>query len=45
MNFVIQYGAVAIGQGVAGSKFVNPTAPTKLFVQGVESLTKASSAE
>ena len=44
-NFGIQYGAMAIGQAVVGSKFVDPTAPAKLFVQGVESLTNASSPE
>jgi hypothetical protein len=44
-NFGIQYGAMAIGQAVVGSKFVDPTAPAKLFVQGVESLTSASSPE
>jgi hypothetical protein len=45
VNFGIQYGAMAIGQAVVGSKFVDPTAPAKLFVQGVESLTNASSPE
>ena len=45
MNFGIQYGAIAIGQAVAGSKFVDPTAPAKLFGQGLESLITASSPE
>lgn len=45
VNFGIQYGAIAIGQAVVGSKFVNPTAPAELFVQGFESLTTASSPE
>ena len=45
VNFGIQYGAIAIGQAVVGSKFVDPTAPAKLFVQGFESLTNASSPE
>ena len=45
VNFGIQYGAMAIGQAVVGSKFVDPTAPAKLFVQGVESLTNASTPE
>ena len=45
VNFGIQYGAMAIGQAVVGSKFVDPTAPAKLFVQGFESLTNASSPE
>ena len=45
VNFGIQYGTMAIGQAVAGSKFVDPTAPAKLVVQGFESLTNASSPE
>ena len=45
MNLGIQYGAIAIGQAVAGSKFVDPTAPAKLFAKGFESLTTASSSE
>ena len=45
INFGIQYGAIAIGQAAIGSKFVDPVAPAKLFVQGVESLTTASSPE
>lgn len=45
VNFAIQYGAMAIGQCVVGSKFVDPTGPGQLFVQGVESLTTASSPE
>jgi hypothetical protein len=45
VNFGIQYGAMAIREAVVGSKFVDPTAPAKLFVQGVESLTNASSPE
>lgn len=45
MNLGIQYGAIAIGQAVAGSKFVDPTAPAKLFAKGFESLTTASSPE
>ena len=36
---------MAIGQAAVGSKVVDPTAPAKLFLQGVESLTSASSAE
>ena len=42
VNFGIQYGAIAIGQAVVGSKFVDPAAPARLFVQGVESLNNAS---
>lgn len=45
MNFGIQYGAIAIGQAAVGSKFIDPGAPAKLFGQGVESLTTASSPE
>jgi len=45
INFAIQYGAMAVGQCAVGSKFVDPTAPGKLFLQGVESLTTASSPE
>jgi hypothetical protein len=45
LNFGIQYGTMPIGQAAVGSKFVDPTAPAKLFVQGVESLTNASSPE
>ncbi len=41
VNFGIQYGAIAIGQAVVGSKFVDPTAPARLFLQGVESLNNA----
>ena len=43
VNFAIQYGAMAIGQSVVGCKSVDPTGPGKLFVQGLESLTIASS--
>lgn len=35
VNFGIQCGAMAIAQAVVESKFVDPTAPAKLFVQGV----------
>jgi hypothetical protein len=45
VNFAIQYGTMAIRQSVVGAKFVDPTAPAKLFLQGVESLTTASSPE
>ena len=47
VNFGIQYGAIAIGQGVVGSKFVDPTTPAKLFIEieGVESLITAPSPE
>ena len=45
VNLGIQYGAIAIGQAVVGSKFVDPTAPAKLFMQGVESLNNASTPE
>ena len=45
VNFGIQYGAIAIGQAVVGSKFVDPAAPARLFVQGVESLNNASTPE
>ena len=45
MNFGIQYGAIAVGQAVIGSKFADPAAPAKLFVQGFESLATASSPE
>jgi len=45
VNFVIQSGAMAIRQAVVGSKFVDPIAPAKLFVQVVELLTNASSPE
>ena len=44
-NFAIQYGAIAIGQAAAGSKFVDPVGPVSLFAQGVESLTSASTPE
>ena len=30
VNLAIQYGAMAIGQSVVGSKFVDPTGPGKL---------------
>jgi len=43
IDFGIQYGAMAIGQGIAGSKFIDPAAPTKLFGQGIESLSTTSS--
>ena len=36
LNFAIQYGAIAIGQSVGESGFVDPKAPGKLFVQSVE---------
>ena len=45
MNFGIQYGTIAIGQAVIGSKFADPAAPAKLFVQGFESLASASTPE
>ena len=45
INFAIQYGAMAVGQCAVGSKFVDPTAPGKLFVKGFESLTTASTPE
>jgi hypothetical protein len=45
INFGIQYGAMAIGQAAIGSKFVDPTAPAKLFSQGFESLLVASTPE
>ena len=45
INLVIQYGAIVIGQAVVGSKFVDTSAPAKLFLQGVESLTTAFSLE
>ncbi len=45
INFGIQYGAIAIGQAVGGSKFVDPTASAKLFQQGVQSLATASTPE
>ena len=45
VNFGIQYGAIAIGQCVVGSKYVNPIAPVELFVQGIEALNSASSPE
>jgi hypothetical protein len=45
VNFGIQYGAMAIGQSVVGSKFIDPTSPAKLFAQGVESLTSTSTLE
>ena len=45
VNFGIQYAAIAIGQVVVGSKFVDPTAPARLFVQGVEALNNASTPE
>lgn len=45
VNFGIQYGAIAIGECVAGSKFVDVASPAKLFVQGFESLATASSPE
>ena len=31
VNFGIQYGAIAIGQSVVGSKYVNPIAPVELL--------------
>lgn len=36
---------MAVGQCAVGSKFVDPVAPGKLFLQGVESLTTASTPE
>jgi hypothetical protein len=45
VNFAFQYGAMAIGQAASGSKFVDPTAPAKLFVKGFESLTTAATPE
>lgn len=45
VNLAIQYGAIAIGQTVVGSNFADPTGPAKLFVQGFESLTTASTPE
>ena len=45
MNFAIQYGALAIGQSVAGSKFVDPVGPTRLFVEGLKELANASTPE
>ena len=45
VNFAFQYGAIAIGQVASGSKFVDPTAPAKLFVKGFESLTAAATPE
>ena len=45
INFAIQYGTVAIGQVVVGSKFVDPTAPAKLFKTGVTALATASTPE
>ena len=39
INLGIQYGAIAVGQAVAGSRFVDLAAPVKLFEQGFESLT------
>lgn len=32
INFGIHYGARVIGQAVVRSKFIDPTAPAKLFV-------------
>nr|ULD16192.1 hypothetical protein [Cylindrotheca closterium] len=45
VNFGIQYGAIAIGQAIVGSKFVDPGVPVKLFEKGIESLITASSPE
>jgi len=45
VNFGIQYGSIAIGQAVVGSQSVDPIAPAKLFIQGIESLVNASSPE
>ena len=44
VNLGIQYGAIAIGQA-AGSRLVDLAAPVKLFIQGLKSLTSASSPE
>lgn len=41
----IQYGSIAIGQAAVGSKGIDPTAPAKLFLEGVESLATASTPE
>ena len=45
VNLAIQYGSIAIGQAAVGSKVINPTAPAKLFLEGVESLATASTPE
>lgn len=44
-NFAIQYGMIAIGQTVVGSKFIDPVAPVQLFAQGIKSLSEARTPE
>lgn len=45
INFAIQYGTMVVAQTAAGSKTFDPTSPSKLFVQGLDSLANASSPE